>query len=155
MPIFADEPSGTTVDVGAGLALSEDLSLVSVMSTLSQRVAEVPEGRRLLRVALIRLGEQAVVAELTAKAMQISPQLAAQAIQAEARFINTVFDILDRFGFSPKVRQELCRRADLIFEELDVDLRTILRLANKKLAEIIIRSLGTERPLSFLDRFLY
>lgn len=152
--MFSDEDA-TIIGASTDLAVSDDMSLASALGALYQQLEGIPEGRRLLRVGLLRIGEQVVIAELATKAMTISPRLAAQVVRSEAVYINSVLDIMSRCEFSPTFRRRLLLQADMIFVEMDTELRTILQVSNRELLKIIIRSLGTERPLSFLDRFLY
>jgi hypothetical protein len=153
--IFTDAPAATMGLANVELVVGEDLSLIGTMNVLAEQLREIPEGRRLMRLGLVRLGEQAIVAQLTANGLSLGPRVAALAVQAEIWYVMTVSDIMSRYELSPRVRNELALKADMIFVDLDTDLRTICRLANREIAKIIIRSLATERPLSFLDRLLY
>ena len=154
MSVFANSSTNAPSN-NPGPVVSDDLAVITAMNTFSKMLREVPEGRRLMQLALVRLGEQRVIAELTANALSVSPRLAALAIEAELWTMLQVFDMMSQHQLSAAAHEELGRKADVIFADLAIDLRAIRFAANEQLVGIIMRSLGTERPLSFLDRLLY
>jgi len=150
MPIFSNG-SSSEGDNARGMTRREDLSMMSRTSIISQQLDRSPEGRRLKREVQLQIGEEYAYAEQTRTALRLGSALAGDVVRAQMQYAADVLPITKDSTIPAKVRQEAGRVADLVYEELLIELMTIFRTGLGAMEQSISEPLDANRPPSLLD----
>lgn len=110
-----------------------------------------PKGHRLASDVVVRLGEVAAIAGLSAEAMRNADYLASVALQAELSYAASILASVNRSDLPLTVRQELANGAQDLHDNLHRELLAIFVGAVGAQGALATQSFDTDRPLTLGD----